>query len=171
MAEKDLPSPREPRASRPHMPGYGILGPDHGRGLLPWNLARERLTKGHNYWLATTRPDGAPHVMPVWGLWLGDKFYFSTGWRSRKARNLAANPRCVVCPDGSDPAIIVEGVAEDVTDALVIEKFVKSYNEKYNWNIDGSEGPIYAVQPRVAFAFTDAPGEFVGSATRWQFNY
>lgn len=168
--QKNPPSPGEPKASRPNMPGYGILDANSGRGLQPWSHAREHLTKGHNYWFATTRPDGAPHVMPVWGVWLDEKFYFSTGPRSRKARNLAANARCVVCPDGANPAIIVEGVAEHVTDPSLIKQFVGLYNTKYNWNMDGSEGPIYAVRPRVAFAFTDTPGEFVGSATRWQFD-
>jgi hypothetical protein len=38
-----------PRASRPSMPGYGIVGPDEGRGLLPWSWADERLTASHDY--------------------------------------------------------------------------------------------------------------------------
>ena len=33
----------EPHASRPYMPGYGLLGPDEGTGLLPWSWAEERL--------------------------------------------------------------------------------------------------------------------------------
>ena len=33
----------EPKAGRPHMPGYGIVGPDQGSGLLPWSWAEERL--------------------------------------------------------------------------------------------------------------------------------
>ena len=75
------------------MPGYGIS--DSAEGILPWSWAAERLSQAHNYFVATARPDGRPHVMPVWGLWLDDAFYFSTGASSRKARNLAANPRCV----------------------------------------------------------------------------
>ena len=59
----------EPRSGRPHMPGYGILGPDGGTGLLPWSWAEERLRDSRNYWLATVRPDGRPHVMPVWAVW------------------------------------------------------------------------------------------------------
>ncbi len=161
----------EPKASRPYMPGYGVLGAKSGRGLLPWSWANERLTKAHNYWLATTRPDGAPHVMPIWGVWLDDAFYFSTGWRSRKTRNLAANPRCVVCPERGDEAVIVEGVAKQVSDPSVLKQFVELYNAKYEWNLDPSEGPVYAVRPRVAFAFIEnPPGEFVGTATRWRFN-
>src|SRR5213078_895996 len=76
---------RQPRASRPHMHGYGILDADSGKGLLPWTWATERLAKARNYWVSTSRPDGNPHLMPVWGIWLDDAFCFSTGTKSRKA--------------------------------------------------------------------------------------
>jgi hypothetical protein len=58
----------KPRASRPYMPGYGILGPTKGSGLLPWSWAEERLTASRNYWVASSWPDGRPHSMPVWGV-------------------------------------------------------------------------------------------------------
>src|SRR2546427_4666203 len=67
-----------PLASRPYMPGYGLPAADKGEGLLPWEWAVERLTESHNYWVATTRPEGRPHVMPVWGIWVESVFYFST---------------------------------------------------------------------------------------------
>jgi hypothetical protein len=35
------------------MPGYGILPPDEGSGLIPWAEACRRLTVAHDYWLAT----------------------------------------------------------------------------------------------------------------------
>ncbi|HEU4760074.1 MAG TPA: pyridoxamine 5'-phosphate oxidase family protein, partial [Dehalococcoidia bacterium] len=66
----------DPMVSRPHMPGYGISEDDEG--LLPWAWAEERLAKSHNYWVATARPDGRPHAMPVWAVWLDDRLYFST---------------------------------------------------------------------------------------------
>ena len=69
----------EPPASRPHMPGYGIAGPTEGRGLLPWSWAEERLTRSHDYWVATVRADGRPHLMPVWGAWDGGALWFSIG--------------------------------------------------------------------------------------------
>src|SRR6185295_10383571 len=86
---------KAPKARRPNMPGYGLVkGP---RGLLPWKWAEQRLRKSHNYFIVTTRPGGAPHAMPVWGIWVDSVFYFSTGRTSRKAKNLAKNKRCVVC--------------------------------------------------------------------------
>jgi hypothetical protein len=82
----------EGTASRPRFaPGYGIS--DDAEGMLPWSWAVERLTAGRNYWVATTSPDGRPHAMPVWGVWLDDGLWFGTSGRSRKGRNLARDPR------------------------------------------------------------------------------
>ncbi len=66
---------REAEGKPPLMPGYGISDANSGKGLLEWSWATERLMKAHNYWLATTRPDGRPHCMPVWGIWLEDGLF------------------------------------------------------------------------------------------------
>lgn len=152
------------------MPGYGILDEESGKGLLPWSWAVERLERAHNYWVATTRSDGRPHAMPVWGVWFDGRFYFSTGKQSRKARNLAENPRCVICVEPADEAIIVEGRAEEITDRRLLRRFAEEYGPKYQWDMEGFSEPVYAVEPTVAFAFESAPGEFTGSATRWIFS-
>jgi nitroimidazol reductase NimA-like FMN-containing flavoprotein (pyridoxamine 5'-phosphate oxidase superfamily) len=162
------PSTNEPTASRPHMPGYGILDADKGKGLLPWAWATERLARAHTYWVATTRTDGAPHVMPVWGVWLDDKFFFSTGSQSRKARNLSENPRCVIACELEKDQLMVEGVAELITVTEMSRRFAEAYGPKYEWDMEGFSEPVYAVQPRVVFGFTTAE-EFTSTATRWTF--
>ena len=85
-----------PIGERPHMPGYGVETADWQP--LPWTWAAERLAAGRNFWLVTVSSAGAPHAMPVWGVWDdGDlQFAFSCGPRSRKATNLAANSNVVV---------------------------------------------------------------------------
>lgn len=155
------------------MPGYGILDATEGRGLLPWDWAVERLTKSRNYWVATTCPDGRPHCVPVWGIWLDGAFYFSSGAKSRKARNLSANPNCVVCPEDGIQAVSLEGIAEKIADAETIRRFVEAYNPKYEWDLKVETvldmGPIFAVRPRKVIGVDATPGEFQGSATRWLF--
>ena len=116
----------EPVADRPVMPGYGVLPAGQGSGLIAWAEAERRLTVSHDYWVATVRPDGRPHVMPVWGVWLGGHVWFSSGLRSRKARNLAADPRCTVTTDDAQNPVVVEGPAEQVTDRAGIAAFVAS---------------------------------------------
>jgi Pyridoxamine 5'-phosphate oxidase len=158
-----------PRASRPDMPGYGIVPEGEGEGLLPWSWARDRLVAARNYLVATTRPDGGgPHVMPVWGLWLDETFLFSTGKTSRKAKNLAHNPRCVVCPAGdAEEAVIVEGVARPFEYAAALKPFFAEYERKYGMDVSSMGEPVYLVVPRVVFGQIEKT--FTKSATRWTF--
>ena len=152
------------------MPGYGILDADQGTGLLPWAWASERLAKAHTYWIATIRADGWPHVMPVWGVWLDDTFCFSTGSLSRKARNLASDPRCVITCELDQDQIIVEGVAELVLGTELNDRFAEVYGPKYQWDMEGFDEPVYAVRPVVVFGLTSAGEEFTRTATRWTFD-
>lgn len=151
------------------MPGYGILDAKGGKGLLPWSWASIRLSRAHNYWVATTRPDGRPHTMAVWGVWVNDRFYFSTGGRSRKARNLARNRRCVVCTERADEAVIVEGVASKARASSLPRQVAGEYKRKYKWDLDPKRGPVFTVRPRVAFGFVEAADKFSSAATRWIF--
>ncbi len=157
---------RVPKASRPHMPGYGL--PKGTKGLLPWKWAEDRLKKSHNYWITTVRPDGSPHTMVVWGLWLEGAFYFSTGKQSRKARNLAENPRCIVATERAEEAVIVEGEAQLTKDTPQL-KFFDKYQKKYKWDMSAmQEEPVYQVRPQRAFGLYEK--KFMGAATRWKFS-
>ena len=95
---------KEPQPTRPTVPGYKFSAKK--TGLLPWKWATQRLKKSRQYWIATTRPDGAPHLMIIWGIWLEDAFWFSTGASSRKARNLAGSPKCVIGTDNAAQAAL-----------------------------------------------------------------
>jgi len=157
-----------PRAARPNIPGYGIVGEKDGRGLLPWSWADVRLARGWNYWLVTARPDCRPHLMPVWGLWWEGAFWFSTGEKTVKARNLAANPNCVVAPDRADEAVIVEGRAEWVPASDALQPLWAAYKKKYHWKMVGMG--FFVVRPRTAFGFIEKGELFTKTATRWQFH-
>lgn len=156
------------RAGRPRMPReYAIAA--GGEGLLPWSWAVERLTAARNYWLATSRPDGRPHVMPVWGLWLDGALFFSTARRSRKARNLAARPDAVAHLESGDEVVVLEGPVHEVTDAALLARFADAYAAKYRFRPEPHDvaNAVYALRPRVAFAWREQ--DFPTSATRWRF--
>lgn len=161
-----------PTAGRPFMPGYGVLPATEGSGLIAWAEAERRLTVSHDYWCATVRPDGAPHVMPVWGVWLDGGLWFSSSRQSRKARNLAVDPRCKLTTDDAlDPAV-VEGVAERVAASADIVAFVTAVNAKYDAALtvafqDPAVNGTYVLRPARVFALTH--GDFTGSPTRWIF--
>jgi PPOX class probable F420-dependent enzyme len=161
-----------PAADRPFMPGYGLLPASEGGGLIAWSEAERRLSVSHDYWCATVRPDGAPHVMPVWGVWVDDRLWFSSGLRSRKARNLAADPRCTLTTDDARNPVVLDGVAERVTDTGAIAEFVTAINAKYAAAVTVEfQAPAvngtFAVAPHRVIALTD--GNFTGSPTRWTF--
>jgi len=50
----------------------------------PWSEARERLADADTYWLATVRPDGLPHLVPVLGVWVDGALCFVASPTSRK---------------------------------------------------------------------------------------
>jgi Pyridoxamine 5'-phosphate oxidase len=157
----------EPRASRPNLPGYGIVSEHEGEGLLDWSWARERLASARNYFLATTCPDGRPHLMVVWGLFLDDLFLFSTGRQSRKGKNLAADPRCAVAPEGAEEAVLLEGVARELDDPGLRARWVTEYQRKYDWDVASMSEPVFVVQPHRVFGQIEKT--FTKSATRWTF--
>jgi hypothetical protein len=157
---------KEPAATRPTVPGYEFSAKK--KGLLPWSWAVERLKKSRQYWMATTRPDGTPHLMIVWGLWFDDSFWFSTGSASRKARNLAANPKCAIGTDDAAKAVILEGVVELVDPKHPeYEQFTKAYEKKYRWDVREMGQPVYCLQPRLGFGLFEK--KFQQTATRWSF--
>jgi len=171
MPSKKQSTETHPKSSRPNIPGYGL--PEGTKGLLPWSWAEQRLKKSHNYWITTVKPDGSPHTMVVWGLWQEGRLLISTGSKSRKARNLAVNPNCVICTEHAHEAVIVEGVAE-IADVAARRKFLSNYGRKYNWDMSSMKDDIlsmreavFAVRPKVVFALWEK--YFQSKSTRWQF--
>ncbi|HEY4765308.1 MAG TPA: pyridoxamine 5'-phosphate oxidase family protein [Candidatus Sulfotelmatobacter sp.] len=166
---------KQPKASRPLMPGYGL--PAGSKGLLPWSWAEQRLKKSHNYWITTVNPGGSfepsPHTMVVWGLWQDGCLLFSTGSKSRKARNLANSANCVLCTEHANEAVIVEGVAE-IADVDARRKFLAQYQRKYKFDMSSMrldilsmKEPVFQVRPRVVFGLWEK--HFQSKSTRWKF--
>jgi nitroimidazol reductase NimA-like FMN-containing flavoprotein (pyridoxamine 5'-phosphate oxidase superfamily) len=164
----------EPERSRPVMPeGYGV--PEGSEGMLDWSWAVERLETALNYWFSTTRPDGRPHAMPAWAVWLNGALYFEGSPLTRRSRNLAANPAVVVHLESGAEVVIVEGEAHEVgkPDRALAEQLSAMFTEKYasttyeyrpppeQWD----QGGLWVMRPKVAFAWTDFPA----NTTRWRF--
>jgi hypothetical protein len=150
----------------PRVPSLYGLKPR--KDYLPWNHAEARLERSRNYWICTTRPDGRPHAMPVWGIWLGGVLYFSTARASRKALNLARKPSVSVHLESGDDVVILEGEAREVFDEPTIARIDAGYRAKYQvplWRIP--ENVVFTVRPRVVLAWTEK--NFPKDATRWEF--
>src|ERR1700674_4820728 len=161
------PAKSQPTADRPFAPGYGIVGAEDGKGLLSWAWVARKMNNCRTFWLATIHAGRArPHVMPIWGVWLDDAFFFSTGRKSRKGQNLAANSACTVTNDNGEEAVIIEGQAAEVRDATALDRIATAYKKKYKMDPRSMNEPIFALRPRTVFGFIEK--SFPKSATRWK---
>jgi hypothetical protein len=163
--------------------------------LLEWSRIEDRLAQGvtqapgtggpnrHTSWLATINADGSPHVTGIGALWHNGAFWFETGRGTRKARNLARDPRCTLSLATETFDLVVEGTAGEVTDPPVVAEMAALYAAG-GWpcRVDDSgqaltadfsapsAGPppwfVYELTARSATALgTVEPG----GATRWRF--
>lgn len=162
---------------------------------LDWTLIRDRLANGftlvpdsggpnrHTCWLTTINSDGSPHVNGIGALWVDGAFWFETGERSRKGRNLARDPRCVVSLSVQEFDLVVDGEAHQVTDRPRVAALAERWAaEGWPARVDDSGtaltaefsapsagGPpwhVYRVDARAATAVLTVPP---GGATTWRF--
>lgn len=78
-------------------PGYGILPPDEGSGLLDWSWGAERLSRSHIYWIATVRPDSLAPCHASVGSLVGRCFLFQL--RSPVKKDSQPGHKCPLCPE------------------------------------------------------------------------
>ena len=86
-------------------------------------------------WLSTSRPDGAPHLVPTWFAWDGQTIVIRSKPEARKVRNLRHDPRAMLAlGDAEDDfdvgllearADIDDGRGDELPDA-----FVEKYGER-----------------------------------------
>ena len=147
-----------------------------------WPDALETLAAAELYWISTVRPDGRPHVTPLAAVVDQGTLVFCTGPNERKARNLSANPQCVLTTgcnqfDGTD--IVLEGEAVPIADEARLRSLADAYAAKYPGIFEfevrdgafhsdgGGRALVFEVVPRQGFAFGKGD-EF--SQTRWRFS-
>lgn len=148
---------------------------------LSWVDAQTRVAEADDYLLATTDPDGRPHVTPVLAVWLEGTVCFVTFRQSRKTRNLVRNNGCAITVPGPEVDLVLEGTAHLIQSAARLQQVADLYPAKYPWwhpfVRDGEfydpadtalDDPrhVYAVEPAQVFAFGKDNGF---TATRWRF--
>jgi nitroimidazol reductase NimA-like FMN-containing flavoprotein (pyridoxamine 5'-phosphate oxidase superfamily) len=154
-----------------------------GATATPWSAALKQLETAEIYWLSTVRPDGRPHCTPLIAVWLDGSLLFSTGDEERKYRNLAEN-RNVLATTGTNVYasgldVVLEGVAEQVTDMEMLRRaadaYVAKYGEEWRFVPEGGRflhpngqgrAEVFAIRPVTVLGF--ARGETF-SQTRWRF--
>jgi hypothetical protein len=166
---------RRPARDRPKIPdGYGV--PETNQGILEWSAVEERLKESSHYWMATTRPDGRPHVVPRWGVWMDGLFWYDGAVDTVHVQNLASNSACVLHLESGREAVMVEGISNaagppglDLGGRLAAEFSDKYSDLGYSPNPDSWEGAdaggLRVFTPRKAMAWFDFPTD----VTRFSF--
>ena len=113
------------------------LGEADGLPPVDWSTVVDKLEAGlgpppdamnaRTTWLTTVNEDGSPHVTPVGALWLDGTFWFQTGSGTRKAHNVARDPRCAVAESVKDADVVVHGDAVRVTDRGTVARLAKAW--------------------------------------------
>ena len=94
-------------------------------------------------WLSTVRPDGRPHLVPVWFLWDGETILIFSQPNQQKLRNLQHNPNVVVALDTAgqgDDVVMIKGKAELLNDpgmSTALPAYAEKYKERlelYGWS-------------------------------------
>ncbi len=105
----------------------------------------QRLRNDLIIWFGTVRPDGRPHLVPVWFLWDGKHILIFSQPEKRKLRNLRENPHVVLALDdtkGGEDVITIEGEAELLQPgddaSMASPAYAAKYSEEIrsqNWDI------------------------------------
>lgn len=150
----------------------GYTRTDVEQRLLDWSYVDKRMAEARNYWVATTRPNGRPHVTPTWAVWHDGRLYFDGSPETRRMKNIATNPHVAVHLDDGDKVVIIEGFAREhgrpapelarqLADLYATKYADSGYTPSPNtWD----EGGLYVVEPTLALAWT----EFGVDMTRWR---
>jgi PPOX class probable F420-dependent enzyme len=84
-------------------------------------------------WLSSVRPDGRPHLVPVWFWWDGAAILIFSKPASQKVRNLRHSPQVMLALDSADEGediVLLEGQAELLGDDAP-RSTLPEYAEKY----------------------------------------
>jgi PPOX class probable F420-dependent enzyme len=93
-----------------------------------------KLTTEQNIWFVSVRPDGRPHMAPVWFVWHNDRIYIGTDPESVKIRNIRSNPNVITALEDGDHPVICEGKA-DFLPTPYPEPLLAAFFQKYEWDV------------------------------------
>lgn len=110
--------------------------------------ARHRLREEPAVWCATVRPDGSPHVTPVWFVFEVGTWWIATPRRSVKVANLELQDHVSLALPDPDRPLVAQGRARIVYadfPCAVTMAFAKKYD---GWDItsDEPDGPRVLLQ-------------------------
>jgi len=154
---------------RPGIPkSYGIDQDEDG--MLDWNVVTAALVAAPVYWVASVKPDGGPHLIPIWGAWVKDAAFIEGGDDTRWARNLSrGDGRVHVSVDHDAVQVMVRGAATAIdVDAETRAEIADQYEAKYPYRPEGTR--FWRVEPQAVLAWrVDTIESFAATPTQFDF--
>jgi hypothetical protein len=142
--------------------------------FVTWDWVAAQLTESKNYWLCSVRPNGQPHVVPRWAVYVDGKIYYDGSPDTRHARNLESNPDISVHLESGSQAIILEGISGPAgkPSPELGKELSEAYKKKYKdfgyvpkpnqWD----KGGLFVFTPRQCIAWTN----FIQDPTKFIFD-
>jgi hypothetical protein len=162
---------------------------------LDWEPAEATLPEGqaedpdggpgrYTAWLTTVNADGSPHVTGIGARWDDGAYWIVSSRTARKGRNLERDPRCAVSLSTKGYDVVVEGMAELVTDPDLVSVAAERYAAA-GWPCEVDESGTALTAPYSAPSAGPAPWHLYrvtptkatalqvqepGGATSWSFD-
>ena len=152
------------------MPHYGVT-PDQTDAMLNWDWVERQMLEARSYWICTTRADGSPHAVPIWGAWVEGQFYFGTDRQSVTAKNIRCDNRVVIHLESGDDTVIFEGhLIEAQVSEFTQSAIDATFHKKYGLDpeLDESDALIYQLVQRKVMAWLER--DYPATATYWLFD-
>ena len=111
------------------------LPPEYGNPneVLEWSEVDGALRDAAQYWVASVRPEGRPHVVPRDGIWVDSAWYYGGSDATVHNRNIRSNPSLTIHIGDGMTAVIVEGEAHfGPPTPDVAQRLADEHNRKYS---------------------------------------
>ena len=148
--------------------GYGV--PTGVDGTVAWERVERALVEAIHYWVATVRPDGRPHLVPRWGVWTHDSFWYDGSPETVHAGNLRHNSAMTLHLESGEHVVVLEGtaspsapltgeIASMISDRFKVKYADRGYApERDSWS-GADAGGMVVFRPRKALAWFSFPDD------------
>ena len=80
------------------------------------------------------RADGRPHLVPIWFVWVHNRFYICTAENSIKVKNLRQTAQATVALENGDAPVVAEGGVA-LLERPFADDIAELFQQKYQWDI------------------------------------
>jgi general stress protein 26 len=113
----------------------------------------DRFSAADACWFGSVRPDGRPHLAPIWHVVHEGRVYVVTQSHAVRTANIRRNPAVSLALADTGNVLIVEGTARPANEMRAVLRPL--FHAKYDWDIahDAAYDEVIEVMPRRVLAW------------------